>query len=1299
MPTDNIDSVSIKRHTPLLTMTMVQEDLDNGSKELYNKRLGELPADINEFSYSIEKHEIQSIFPFKESVSDLVQKSESEVSFYNTMLEIRAQEKSSDERFETFTSSLNDWATAPEPSQELLEKLKNELKESYTYLLTDKSKFSSTYASELSEEITNLELYLLKRWIIKTKFNDDKYITSNNCTLLKNSYTSNKDLIYINRTRKIGELLQLIGSYELKVLSKNDRPQLYNVPTGSRPDNQQYSVWNGLQVFDLDLKNSPDFNSITDFEELKTKMFTALKHYKWLVCIGLSSSGKGMHIYTKVSKPHLMTLDNKTNERMSCFYYRMSYLQKYAAIRYVLTQVCGIRESDIVNKKVIDFSLAKLSHGIKVSYDPNLLINTKFEDLHPMVGYHIPPVEGLALEDWLLTKSIQNEKTFMNWQIQFNEWANPTEQKIENKSLDFVINEESIKNIHPYTGDIFYQLRYHVCNTLADMFGESGRSIAHHVLRSDDCRNRNEIDGIYNCSVTTNKSATKYGISILKKCGLEVHFSDECKANLEDDFKQNVEALIKKASETSDSFTYDYKRTLEPNEYLGHFKDEILEHIENGKANLLIAPPGTGKTEFIKALAKNKRVLLVLPYISVIDSKIVNDKSIYEYFDVYQGSTSVDGIRKGRSAVMTIDKFSNLTPEKIAYMFDIIAIDESHLLFTSSFRIEAMSNALKNIKEFINLSQFDEYSARIMCMTGTPTGEQIYFKYYNILNTIYIAKKENRTKALTFVLCKNDDEKIAKIAFHIAKSIKAGKRVLYPTNAGDVQAIKLIGMIEFELGRKVKWGYYKKSNANSEMAQSINNDASIKDYEVVLASNYLSVGIDINDITDFECVYDDSFAGYEIEQFNCRLRKVDINSRIYIGLNNNSDEPKSHLLNFTQFSIKMNREDRNLVRDFVDISNKKMELSMVYDPITNRIYTPGFRIENGQIVFKLEEHELTMFEERYTDTMRSPYFIAKEMSGYGYEINIEAETPMIQDHIETLIEVGLENARIESEIRNENCIKITNWLFDNDEYHTSVGGKIDDMVSRIWKDGVQVEEDVSLKEPEVVETYLGEIEKIKVPNRRIFDEQIRVVSRLLGVYSVETSKYIFSNCISENGKINKAEVNRYLKLLGIIRAEDRGQLGAEIKEVVYSVHDWVEKFENDPELSVDSVTYQNLIDTFTQQYLNTLGLNLRTTKMLEKYRSEVVELVNTLCYKKRINKGVRLSYRILPTPDSKYMSKIEEYDSIIVKIFQLSDQQIPSDIRRTIRLSHIESDMRKAANNVQEVLTGNKEVLEDIELI
>ena len=155
-----------------------------------------------------------------------------------------------------------------------------------------------------------------------------------------------------------------------------------------------------------------------------------------------------------------------------------------------------------------------------------------------------------------------------------------------------------------------------------------------------------------------------------------------------------------------------------------------------------------------------------------------------------------------------------------------------------------------------------------------------------------------------------------------------------------------------------------------------------------MASNYLSVGIDINDIQDFECIYDDSFAAYEIEQFNCRLRRVNIVSTVYIALHDAEGNVRTNLLNFTDFSIRMNREDRDLVRDYVDISSKKMELSMSYDPITNRIYTPGFRVENGQIVFKLEEHELTLFENRFLECVRSPHFISKGMSEYGYKILI-----------------------------------------------------------------------------------------------------------------------------------------------------------------------------------------------------------------------------------------------------------------------------------------------------------------------
>jgi hypothetical protein len=352
---------------------------------------------------------------------------------------------------------------------------------------------------------------------------------------------------------------------------------------------------------------------------------------------------------------------------------------------------------------------------------------------------------------------------------------------------------------------------------------------------------------------------------------------------------------------------------------------------------LVDSPPGTGKTEWVKQLAETSRVLLVLPYISVIDAKIEKDIEASGKFDTYFGAKSTEEIAKGRSAAMTIDKFSRLDVEQIAYLFDYVIVDESHLLFTSSFRIEAMSNALKNIKNFISISANDVFAAKTVLMTGTPTGEIPYFSFYNCINTIKVNKKETRGKYAKMVICNNTDEMQFLIANHIAKCLGEEKKVLYPTNAGDVQAVKLVGMVEHLLGRNIRWGYYKKANAGSEMSVSINENATVGDYELILASNYLSVGIDIKDLDNFECIYDNSFAGYEIEQFNCRLRKIDILSTVYVSTHNASGDILPNILNHTTFSLALERNDRDLIRDYIDISNKKMDLTVSYDPITNKI--------------------------------------------------------------------------------------------------------------------------------------------------------------------------------------------------------------------------------------------------------------------------------------------------------------------------------------------------------------------------
>lgn len=1279
----------------LISLIDIQNAMVSGDQSLRKIRMEQLPDDLSEFSQAIEEHGLHIARPFEHDLKWWLEKSASEPDLGSKMCEIRQQERDEDSRLNEFVPMSAGFGSTIEPSNELLTIYWQKLEESYTYRIEDKEHQNSVSAKELIEDITNMDIYLKKFWSKRSKINDSKYITNCDCTLLENSYTSNRNLKFINRTRRIGEIIDLILSPKLKNIPKAERPQLYNVSSGIRPDNSMYRFWNGMQIFDLDLKNSPDFDKLgtEDFARISEQIFNSLKHYHWLVGVGLSSSGRGVHIYTKVQKPHCLYLDDQSNEQVSKFWFQMSYIQKYAAIRYVLTHICNIRESS-TRSKVIDWSLAKLSHGIKVSYDSHFHLNPNFEDLYPQVEFHKPPVEGLSLNQWILIPDVLDERTYHNWQSQYNDWLNPNFVPETFSSDNFILEDNALDKVQPFSGEIKYPLRYHVCNTIADLFGEQGRSLAHHILRSDFCRNKAEIDNMFNCSLTTHKSATKFGVQILQKCGVKIKLKNEYEKNLTDEFEKQVKNLVTKASEKPLKISSDYYRCLKENEFIGMIADDVLGHVYSGKANLLVSPPGVGKTEFIKQIAKSQRVCLVLPYISVIDAKIVKDLEVNELFDVYHGSVSIENLQKGRSAVMTIDKFSSLDPEKVAYMFDLIAIDESHLIFTSSFRIETMSNALKNIKQFIQISGFDEYAAKLLMMTGTPTGEQPYFNYYNCLNTIHIDKDSARTKEIKFIFCKNQDEMIANIAMTIASLIKNGKKVLYPTNAGDIQAVKLIGMVEHELQRVVKWGYYKKANADSDMAVAINDSATIKDYELVLASNYLSVGIDINDIDDFECVYDDSFAAFEIEQFNCRLRKVNIISTVFIPLHDNEGNVREQLLNFAEFSIRMNREDRDLVRDYMDISNKKMELSMSYDPITNRIYTPGFRVENGQIVFKLEEHELTLFEKRYLDTVHSPFFISKGMCEYGYKISISDPDSIAQEVIDNLISVGLENAKLESDIRNQKAVNTTNWLLDNDTYQTENGGVIDGLVQRIWKEGIPCNEDSSLAEPVINCDFIGDIQSITVPSRRIFDEQLWVTQRLLSVYSVETSRLLFNSCLTSSGRINKSEVNRFIKLIALIKAEERGSLGDAIHSVIIDLYDFVQKMYDDEELVIDQVDLDNEIDELTQTYLSLLQLNLRTTKMLSKYRDEISELVKTLTIKKRAKGGkFRLEFRLMPTPDGRYVKKIEEFHEIILKLFELSDQSIPDDIAHRIRMNHIDNNaIKSAAEAVAAIKTKTSEL-------
>jgi hypothetical protein len=429
----------------------------------------------------------------------------------------KAKARENDSRFTKLEAGGLNWSSNLPEGKDRLDILKSDLYKSYDVTLTpptwkfknsgityqlisegkDKLAHSQLYKFEcadpddghalcsriLMENIVAEDMFLHKKWTTLSKFSDTRHISRNEITLLDDMYVTNEDLRKKYRTRSLGEILELILSKKLKSILKKDRPQLYCVRDGVRPNNEMYNRWNGLQVFDLDLKNSNNFDvsNKVQKDELKQSLYTHLCKYHWFVSIGYSSSGNGLHIYTKVQCPSYYYVEEEQIEELYKYWYRTSFCLKYAVIHYLLTEVCGVSNGIDTKKQVLDFAVGRISQGIRIAYDPKFLVNLNFEDMPIWAGAHIPPIDGLTLNDWLLKNDILTNRTFKGWQtetkhpVMNNEKQLSTQEKVY-EEMNIKVSE--VGDVTPYNGTIKYPLRYNVCNTLAHLFGEKGRDYA-----------------------------------------------------------------------------------------------------------------------------------------------------------------------------------------------------------------------------------------------------------------------------------------------------------------------------------------------------------------------------------------------------------------------------------------------------------------------------------------------------------------------------------------------------------------------------------------------------------------------------------------------------------------------------------------------------------------------------------------------------------------------------------------------------------------------------------------------------
>ncbi len=1107
------------------------------------------------------------------------------------------------------------------------------------------------------------------------------FVTNNAVTCYTSMYVTTKNNQQTYVTRTLGELLLEITNPKNADLKKTERQQIYSSYDGTRPTSDSYYSWNGLQVFDIDLKEWEQC-SPSMVEILKKKIFEYLNDFHWFLWVAKSASGKGIHIYTKVAPPHHVYTDVTKNEYISKYWFNINYAHKSSIIYDTLYRIHNdssntirFKDSDFIDDfelRFLDNVVRRITAGIRLTYDNNVLVNHDFMDLHPAIGLS----QSLPGD---IYKVLCRDTTFQNKLIDH------IDNELRVDKIDDIKQASTIEEIdlskYEFAGEltqiqplqrqsINYNIRYHVCNTLAALFGKEGLSIAHLMLQSELCKNVKEINSFYTCAISNKKEPSKLGLDILKKAGVIKQVKQDIKEYVDNKYKNHIRKLIENAL---DNQLVKPTIELKPHEYLGNKVEELTNPMKGGftnsKVNVLLSPPGSGKTQLLIQLAKQgKRILLVEPFISVIKNKVEKDKDLMKIFQVFYGDKKLDELEPNINAVSTFDKFSKCNYEKLSRMFDYICIDESHLLFTSSYRIEATSQSVKKIKELYFISSNDPFAAKIIMMTGTETGESFYFG--DISNIIRVSK-ESLHKELEFLICDDNLDAITRLSYKVYQLISDGYRLLIPTNKGEIYANKLIGMVEYLLGRPVKFGYYKRSNTEQEICRLINDSMTVGDYEIVFCSNYLSVGVDITDKYKFASVYFGPFSGFEVEQFNARIRKTGIKSIYCVQTEKNDGTTSDILIEEPKLALKITDEDIEHFTDDKQIAKAKQTFIAEYDPILHKITTPGFSYLNGAIRFNLEEYELVSFESKYLEAMVHPVKVARELSKYGYKISVSPEYDGLpEDKQEELKKIGIEAARQEK-IRKHNLLVGTFLgLIENNYHKSNEGLEFVDIISWLGKHRDIIFEDRDQEDfIKIIYNIFAVPEQIIVKSREAFDAMYLPAKYLISKYSVTKAKDIILQYVDDYGILKQKQFKRAINLLKLLDKSESNDLSEPVFKSMERMYDWIDKFMVNKSYRISYNTYQATLDEWTNQYIDSLGITVASTYGYEKIRDSLVEMLNDIAMKNTSKDGIRYEYNKLPDQDGTLSKYRKSIDSMIENMFNITSEVVSTSKR--VRQNHV----------------------------
>lgn len=973
-----------------------------------------------------------------------------------------------------------------------------------------------------NEEDTDQEIYSSINFKECSKEEQDRYLDSVlsmvSCLITNSIY----DKVGIVQSWK--DVWMLIQDPIYKNVEKASRKVVFSVSSNNRPIGEKsFSMWNGIQIIDIDIKNKKIAN------ELKLKIFEDLNKYHWFLGVAKSASGKSLHVWTKIT-PISYTDENKKIEYLCNFRHKYSYL--YIVLTKYMKEI-GYTKDDIFDW--MDMAMAKPQQGIFITSDSKALLSTNFIDLRLDANFETAFDTGLESIDWISHPDLKNIFVKLEW---FNTENN------QKKSVDITAVSD-INDVDPskcIRRHYKHAQRWQLANTLTSIYGYD--KALQYMIAICDGTDYKELKGDVKTASIHDKPVSVWAIKQLNKYhGFNIKIEDDniykeeqksLTTNEEDEkiFKSPTDVL----NDKDDNLV---KLHLNKDQYLSDLKDDILKNLNH--ITLLEAGAGYGKTEMIKAF--KAKTLLILPFTSTIKAK-VETSSVTSDWLYYYGNKKpqLEDLLSNKSMSMTIDKFSRLNVMELDTAgFEYIVLDESHLIFTSSYR-DVMAPTIQRLANC---------KAKIIMMTGTPTGEMLFFPG---IKHIKVEKDDYREKSFELNMCPTKVEQMIEMAHSMAKDIKDGKKILYPTNKGNLWYEQLTGLVQqylddMKFGRQINCFYYKKSNYGEESMDLINFDKSIGNNDIVFCTTYLSVGVDICDKFSFSVYFNEQWIPQDIEQFANRLRNNNLYLKMFLPKKDSVGMPINYY--YTQpLDLSLNQGDLLLARDLIKTCNDMIERNneeSKYNPFIQSLLSTNkyLKYDENQCKYFIDEttYKLSVFEDRYASYMKQLPMMIEGLQYYGYVTNvIDHEKEISEDRLE-FIEDYLKSCR---HMRfNQVTIETLDFLDHVNDGNIDLYRELISGNYNIFKDDEyrEMREDNNL--------YVKDIE--------IMERNVPIVLSLYKNYNIDTIKDIYKYCIDKKqNRINFSKLNRIRKFVSIEQSRRKRRLDFPILRFVKDAQKWAD---------------------------------------------------------------------------------------------------------------------------------------------